>query len=159
MATTMLNSKEAKPIPANISRQLKNVETIGIIGVGYVGKHLLDVFSSSFKVIGYDVSSTRVKALRWTYSQCSHVQISNNEEDLKTARHFLISVPTNLGLDGTPDLSHIISAMKIVERYAGSGSVVVIESTVAVGTTRMLLEPLARSLNLFAGMSPEVCSR
>ncbi|KAF1925618.1 nucleotide sugar dehydrogenase [Didymella exigua CBS 183.55] len=155
MTTTTLNSKEAKTIPADTSRLLRNVDTIGVIGVGYVGKHLLDVFSSSFKVIGYDVSSARVKALRCTYSQGSHVQISNNEQDLKAAKHFLISVPTTLGLDENPDLSHIISATKIVERYAGPGSVVVIESTVAVGTTRLLLEPIARSLHLFAGMSPE----
>ncbi len=157
MATTILNSREAKPVPTKTSIQLHKDETIGIIGVGYVGKHLLEVFSSSFRVIGYDLSSTRVQDLRRMRAKESHVQISNNEEDLGTAKHFLIAVPTTLDLDGHPNLSHIISATKIVERYARPGSVVVIESTVAIGTTRVLLESLARSLKVYAGMSPEVC--
>jgi UDP-N-acetyl-D-mannosaminuronate dehydrogenase len=156
MPTATLSSTEAIPVTKHESRQRRNSTIIGVLGVGYVGKHLLDMFSSSFKTIGYDVSSTRVKSLQSESPLTSRIQFTDNEGDLKTATHFLIAVPTSLGLNGKPDFSHIIDATKIVERYARTGSIVVVESTVAVGTTRMLLEPLARCRKLFVGMCPEV---
>ncbi|PSN61827.1 nucleotide sugar dehydrogenase [Corynespora cassiicola Philippines] len=148
-----------KELPTPVSTQgLKDTgdtPTIAVIGVGYVGKHLVEVFSSSFKIIGYDVSSLRVKQLRLENRQPGQVAYSNNAEDLRAASHFLISVPTVLNSDGEIDLTHITSAMALVERYSRRGSIVVIESTVAVGTTRKLLENLAKYRGLFAGMSPE----
>jgi UDP-N-acetyl-D-mannosaminuronate dehydrogenase len=42
------------------------------------------------------------------------------------------------------------------QNYVNDESIVVIESTVAVGMTRELLGPLAASRGILAGMSPEV---
>lgn len=129
---------------------------VAIIGVGYVGEHLMEVFSSAFKIIGYDVSASRVDRLRLKHSQKENVTFSNDERDLADASHFLVCVPTTLGLNGQVDSSHVRSAIDMLQRYATNESIVVIESTVAVGMTRELLGPLAASRGILAGMSPEV---
>lgn len=130
--------------------------TIAIIGVGYVGEHLMDVFSSAFRVIGYDVSASRIESLRLKHPRSDKTKFSHDETDLKGASHFLVCVPTILGLNGDVDSSHVRSAMSMLHRYVSDRSIVVMESTVAVGMTRELVGPLARSRGVFAGMSPEV---
>ncbi|PON29997.1 nucleotide sugar dehydrogenase [Trichoderma gamsii] len=128
---------------------------VAVIGVGYVGEHLTDVFSRCYNVLGYDVSETRVKDLSAKYSGNKNVRITSKAEDIRNASHFLISVPTLLQADKTVDTSYLQSALATVEEQAAPGSTVVIESSVAVGMTRELLGPLARRKCLFAGMSPE----
>lgn len=125
-------------------RELNNPPVLAVIGVGYVGEHLVYALSSSFEVIGYDVSQSRLEKLRSGNHQLERIKFTSNVEDLRIASHFLISVPTTLRLDGSVDLSNIENALEVIERYARRGSIV-IESTVAVGTTRRPLEPLARS--------------
>ena len=137
-------------------RELNDPPILAVIGVGYVGEYLIYAFSSSFEVIGYDVSQSRLEVLRSGNHQGERVRFTSNVEDLRSASNFLISVPTTLRPDGSVDLSHIEKTLEVIERYARRGSIVVIESTVPVGTTRRLLEPLARSRGIFAGMSPEV---
>ncbi|KAK1249649.1 hypothetical protein MKX08_009652 [Trichoderma sp. CBMAI-0020] len=128
---------------------------VAVIGVGYVGEHLTDVFSRCFNVLGYDVSETRVKDLAAKYYGNERVRITSDAKDLRGASHFLISVPTLLKEDKTVDTSYLESALATVEKQAAPGSTVVIESSVAVGMTRALLGPLAKRKGLFAGMSPE----
>ncbi|KAH7348875.1 hypothetical protein BKA65DRAFT_584738 [Rhexocercosporidium sp. MPI-PUGE-AT-0058] len=142
------------PIPV-FSSSSREHPVLAVIGVGYVGEHLVYSFASSFNIVGYDVSSARLENLRSGNRQPERIRFTNDVEDLRHASHFLISVPTTLRKDGSVDLSHIEDALELVERYARRGSIVVIESTVAIGTTRRLLEPLARSRGIFAGMSPE----
>ncbi|KAL7902969.1 hypothetical protein HDV63DRAFT_412103 [Trichoderma sp. SZMC 28014] len=128
---------------------------VAVIGVGYVGEHLTEVFSRCYKVLGYDVSETRVKDLSVKFYGHNKVHITSDAADLHAASHFLISVPTLLKKDKTVDTSYLQSALATVEQQASPGSTVVIESSVAVGMTRELLGPLAKRKGLFAGMSPE----
>jgi hypothetical protein len=130
---------------------------IAVIGVGYVGTHLVSSFSSRYQVIGFDVSAKRVKDLSAEYQDTHHVSFSRDSQDLRRATHFLISVPTLLRPDKTIDSSYLREALNTVGEVARSGSTVIIESSVAVGMTRQLLGPLAASRKFFAGMSPEVC--
>jgi hypothetical protein len=129
---------------------------IAVIGVGYVGTHLVSSFSSKYKVIGFDVSAKRIENLGVEYQGQENVHFSQESQDLRRATHFLISVPTLLRPDTTIDSSYLSDALKTVGEVARSGSTVVIESSVAVGMTRQLLGPLAANRQLFAGMSPEV---
>jgi UDP-N-acetyl-D-mannosaminuronate dehydrogenase len=132
---------------------------IAVIGVGYVGEHLVRVFSSAFRIIAYDVSASRTESLRSKYLHLENVKFSNDERDLKDASHFLVCVPTMLGCNGKVDSSHVRSAIEMLHCYVSDKSIVVIESTVAVGMTREFLGPLAESHGIFAGMSPEVSKR
>lgn len=130
--------------------------TIAIIGVGYVGEHLMEVFSSAFPIVAYDISASRIDNLRLKYSEKHNVKFSTDSRDFQTASHFLLCVPTSLSLTGGVDSSHIRSAVDMLYPYVKANSIVVVESTVAVGMTRQLLGPLVKARGIFGGMSPEV---
>lgn len=155
------------PVSANQSRvdltlpseQVQSDEepVIAVLGVGYVGSHLVDSFLRNFSVIGFDVSESRVAEMRDKYAKNAAAEFSSDVKDLGRATHFLIAVPTLLRADKSIDSSYLRDAIKTVGQVARRGSTVVIESSVAVGMTRQLLGPLAVSCGLYAGMSPEVC--
>ncbi|KAG6028715.1 hypothetical protein E4U41_000596 [Claviceps citrina] len=128
---------------------------VAVIGVGYVGQHLVDVFSRHFRVIGYDVSPARIDQVKRLFAHNASVQLTTSPEELSRATDFLIAVPTLLSADGRIDSSYLRSALHTVGRHAAAGSTVVVESSVAVGMTRELLGPLALERGFYAGMSPE----
>ena len=45
-------------------RRIMKEETIGIVGLGYVGLPLAAAFAGRFKVVGYDRSTARIEELR-----------------------------------------------------------------------------------------------
>ncbi|KAF5689186.1 Vi polysaccharide biosynthesis vipA tviB [Fusarium circinatum] len=85
---------------------------IAVIGVGYVGTHLVSSFSSKYQVIGFDVSAKRIKDLGVEYQGQENVHFSRESQDLQRATHFLISVPTLLRPDKTIDSSYLRDALK-----------------------------------------------
>ena len=136
--------------------QPENKPVVAVLGVGYVGTHLVESFSSRYNVIGFDVSHLRVRQLRHQYQGNPSLEFTDNSRDLAQATHFLISVPTLLRPDRTIDSSYLRDAIKTIGTVARRGSTIVVESSVAVGMTRQLLGPLAKASGFFAGMSPEV---
>lgn len=130
---------------------------IAVVGVGYVGVHLVELFAPKYKVIAFDISAKRLESLQEKFSQYPAIIGTTDTQLLKDATHFLIAVPTVVRPDRSIDLSHIKSAIKTVYDHARPGAVVVIESSVSVGMTRELLTPLIQEKQLKAGMSPEVC--
>lgn len=128
--------------------------TVAVIGVGYVGEHLVNIFGEHFPVIGFDVSIERIEKLTLANHNTTTV-FTTSTAALAPATHFLIAVPTLLLPNQQVDSSYLRQALAVVGRYARPGSTVVVESSVAVGMTRALLGPLAAAKNLHAGMSPE----
>ncbi|KAH6995281.1 hypothetical protein EDB80DRAFT_755357 [Ilyonectria destructans] len=134
--------------------------TVAVLGVGYVGTHLVSTFATKYPVIGFDVSRTRINDLLAAQMQDpveeqKNIKYTSDTAPLRRATHFLISVPTLLRPDRTVDASFLCNALQTVENHARPGATVVIESSIAVGMTRELLGPLAMRRGLFAGMSPE----
>ncbi|TWU73901.1 hypothetical protein ED733_003468 [Metarhizium rileyi] len=127
---------------------------VAVVGVGYVGRGLVQTFSTQFKVIAYDISSETLRVAKLELGG-SNIRYTSCAADMKPATHFLISVPTLVNADTTINTGHIKAAISTVAEVAQQGSTVVIESSVAVGMTRSLLGPMAVSCGLFAGMSPE----
>lgn len=128
--------------------------TVAVIGTGYVGLHLVEAFSSAYDVIAFDVSARRVEEIKHTVA--NNVTCVSDPSYLTNATHFLISVSTILNpAQRSIDISCIQKAIETISMYARPGSTVIIESSVAVGMTRDLLEPLMRSKSLLCGMSPE----
>lgn len=142
--------EDSRPITAN------EAKIIAVIGVGYVGVHLVELFALKYKVIAFDVSAKRLECLRENFSKYSAIISTTNPRLLREATHFLVSVPTCVRPDRSIDLTHIKSAINTVSEHARPGAVVIIESSVAVGMTRQLLAPLVQQKRLKAGMSPEV---
>jgi UDP-N-acetyl-D-mannosaminuronate dehydrogenase len=129
---------------------------VAVIGCGYVGSHLAACFGKHFRVIALDVSEDRVRQLKEDKTYAEQVTFTTDASKVTEASHFLIAVPTGLKEDNTIDDSHLRAAIETVRKFARNGSTVVVESSVAVGMTRKLLQHLMESKNLKGGMSPEV---
>lgn len=129
---------------------------VAVIGVGYVGHHLVQAFSREYMVVGFDVSEKRIIDIASDFAASANVKLTSDPLDLARATHYLIAVPTLLLPDKTIDTSYLRSAIKTIYPFVRPGSTVVIESSVAVGMTRELVGALASEKSCFAGMSPEV---
>ncbi|KAM0345775.1 hypothetical protein ACHAPU_006128 [Fusarium lateritium] len=148
---------EAEDVFQNVTKPIDPTAEplIAVIGVGYVGEHLVDVFSKNHDVLGYDVSEARTQQLSKKQPVGSRARFTCKAPELAEATHFLISVPTLLLANKSIDSSYLRSALDVVKLHGRRGSVVVVESSVAVGMTRALLGPIAQECGFFAGMSPE----
>lgn len=132
-----------------------NKEVVCIIGVGYVGEHLVDVFGKEFTVVGFDINEKRVGELREKYNESKKIYITCDENDIPLgAALYCISVPTLLKDDNTVEDAFVKSAVACVEKRVKAGSCVVMESSVSVGMTRDLLGFLHDKC-VFVGFSPE----
>lgn len=127
-----------------------------VIGVGYVGLSLLEVFGRSFDCVGFDISDVRINDLRSQrifddYDR--RIELTTDEAFLSSGTHYLIAVPTLLNEGRSINLECVKAAIQTVKKYASSHCCIVIESSVAVGTTRALLGPYKHKYH--CGMSPE----
>ncbi|KAI8891714.1 hypothetical protein BC833DRAFT_613426, partial [Globomyces pollinis-pini] len=128
-------------------------QTVVIIGVGYIGLELSKTFSRKFNVIGYDISSQRIDYLN-TNHQMENTTFQTTLDNMKGAALYLISTTTSLSQNGDINLDHVQMACENVANLATKGSTIVLESSVAIGTTRKLLGKL-RSKDIYIGFSPE----
>jgi len=148
---------------------------ICIIGLGYVGLPLATRFSlKGFDVLGFDINQDRVEELKNSIDRNNDMDVSDinilidgcklssNVEDLLDRNIFIVTVPTPINDDKTPDLRPIISSSKLVGKYISKGSVVIYESTVYPGVTDDVCTPILEkesglvfNEDFFTGYSPE----
>ena len=144
-----------------------------IIGLGYVGLPVAVAFGKTRKVIGFDISSTRIQELQWGIDLTGEVtqseiigsgflEFTSDEKDLASGGIFIVCVPTPIDSNNAPDLSPLISATQIVAHAMSEGALVVYESTVYPGVTEETCIPILEEisgLNLnsefWVGYSPE----
>jgi UDP-N-acetyl-D-glucosamine dehydrogenase len=140
---------------------------IAIIGLGYVGLPLsLQFARSGVNVIGLDIDSAKVEALRRGESYIKHIgaeavreQVAANRFDASTdferirdVEAVIICVPTPLNKNREPDISFILETGRSIARYLQKGTLVVLESTTYPGTTdEDLREVLEAGSGLNAG--------
>jgi threonine dehydrogenase-like Zn-dependent dehydrogenase len=130
---------------------------VAVLGVGYVGLHLVTALSKLYKVIAFDINAKRLAKVAEQFQNNANIYFTYDASSLSPATHFLVAVPTPL-LPGTTetDTSIIRSALDTIRSQARRGATVVIESSVSVGMTRSLLGKMVQEHGLHAGMSPEV---
>lgn len=153
---------------------MKNTK-IGIIGLGYVGLPLAAAFAHKFEVVGYDINTSRVAELNrchdgtneLTESQLEAVigkglSVTTSLEELKKCTVFIVTVPTPVTVNKTPDLTPVIKATETVASVLKKGDTVVYESTVYPGVTEEVCVPLleaktayAFNADFYVGYSPE----
>jgi UDP-N-acetyl-D-galactosamine dehydrogenase len=147
---------------------------IGVIGLGYVGIPLALAFAREYpKVVGYDISTTKVKALKDKIDPTGEGFDSdiaaaetfiptNNEVDLKGCNFFVVTVPTPVNEHKQPDLTPLKGASETLGRVISKGAIVVFESTVYPGVTEEYCAPIIEKVSgltcgkdFFVGYSPE----
>ena len=130
---------------------------VAIIGAGYVGLPLAQVFAEAGKaVVLVDVSAERVAAILRGESYIEDVkserlrELVNNGllgattdyDVLRDTDAILIALPTPLSRQREPDLSIVLSATREIAKRLRPGHLVVLESTTYPGTTRDDVKPL-----------------
>ncbi|MFM7196146.1 MAG: Vi polysaccharide biosynthesis UDP-N-acetylglucosamine C-6 dehydrogenase TviB, partial [Bacteroidota bacterium] len=91
-------------------------DTIGVIGLGYVGLPLAVEFGKVMPVIGFDINEQRIAELRRGYDRTlevsadelkasAHLTFSSSIDDLRKAGVFIVTVPTPVDDSKSPDLS------------------------------------------------------
>ena len=131
-------------------------DKIAIVGQGYVGLPLaMAAANAGFCVVGVDNNSNKVLNLNNFISNIEGVGSGELEKIISEGSYFatedfskladseiiLICVPTPLGKDKKPDLKYLIEATTEVAKNMPKGALIIIESTVAPGTTRNLILP------------------
>ena len=153
----------------------KNNYKICIVGLGYVGLPLAARFSlKGFHVTGFDINESRIEELKNYEDKNDDVHLDNlkvlikssiltsNHSDIKDCDIFIVTVPTPINEDKTPNLNPLISASKLIGSILKKGSIVIYESTVYPGVTDDVCAPiLEKESNLIfnkgfsTGYSPE----
>jgi UDP-N-acetyl-D-glucosamine/UDP-N-acetyl-D-galactosamine dehydrogenase len=151
-----------------------NKKNICLIGLGYVGLPLAVAFAEKFKVVGFDISQSRINELEAGYDRTfeiedsllqlvkSNITYTNNIKDTKECDIYIITVPTPIDSTNRPDLIHLVESSKAVGTVLNQGDIVIYESTVYPGVTEDICVPeLEKSSNMkfnkdfFCGYSPE----
>jgi UDP-N-acetyl-D-glucosamine/UDP-N-acetyl-D-galactosamine dehydrogenase len=135
---------------------------IAILGLGYVGLPIAMAFArAAYPVIGFDINPQRIAELQQGHdrtgelnpadlagiSKASHLRFTSNEEALREARFFIITVPTPIDEARRPDLSLVLSACRSVGRALKKGDIVIFESTVYPGATEEECIPLLETMS------------
>lgn len=137
----------------NIYEKLESrEETLSVIGLGYVGLPLAVEFAKRYNVIGFDVNQQKldeyIKGNDVTEEvgdaalENTTMEFTSDESELKKSKFFVVSVPTPINTDKTPNLTPVISASETVGKNLTEGSIVVYESTVYPGTTEEICIPI-----------------
>jgi nucleotide sugar dehydrogenase len=129
----------------------KNEISVCVLGVGYVGEHLVNTFSKYYNVIGVDLSKKRVEHLKTKYSE---IHFQTDYSGIESCNVFLVSVPTLVKSDKQIDLSCLYSVRDNLKDVIKSGSLIMVESSVYVGATREIFG-FFRERGVFVGFSPE----
>jgi len=157
-----LTARQPKDPDMNSEKQ-----TIGVIGLGYVGIPLMLAISekSGFKALGFDISAERVKMLNEGRSYLkafsdrelrNHIQSGRFEATADMGRlaechAILICVPTPLNKYREPDLSYIVKTTETVAKHLKKEQLVVLESTTYPGTTNEVMKPILETSGLVCG--------
>jgi len=148
-----------------------NQGQISVVGQGYVGLPLaIAAAESGFAVTGIDTDPGRVNALNQGHSPVADIadaeiaavlasgayRASNTFESISGSEIVVICVPTPLDSHHQPDLSAVLAVTQNIAAHLSSGALVIIESTIAPGTTREIIAPLLGTTDSFyLAYSPE----
>lgn len=159
---------------------MKNIK-IGIIGLGYVGLPLARLFATKYPVIGFDINTERVAALRRGHDSTLEVEdevlqavlqptnqmetglyCSDRLEDISDCTFYIVTVPTPVDKTNKPDLSALEKASETVGKVLKKGDIVIYESTVYPGVTEDECVPVLEkisglkfNIDFYVGYSPE----
>lgn len=146
---------------------------ISIIGLGYVGLPLAVEFGKLYETLGFDINEARIKELEKGFDKTNEVEpellneaeklkFSTHIEDLKSSNVYIVTVPTPIDKNKTPDLTPLKSASKMLAQVVGKDDIVIYESTVYPGATEEICLPIIEAgsglifnKDFFAGYSPE----
>ena len=149
------------PLEANF----RDVTSVGIIGLGYVGLPLSILAAGrGFRVVGFDIDEGKIVQLMRReagflssdedaeFKRASTLSVTAKERDLEGLDAYIVCVPTPVHENHLPDLRPLEGACEIVGRHLAYGALVIIESTVSPGVCEAVALPI---LERVSGLSRE----
>jgi len=155
---------------SHLDKLIEKIETrnltAGIVGLGYVGLPLANLFrSQGFNVLGLDIDLSKTEKLMNGESYIGHIPASTIREMRKgnrfvatadfstvaTADTVSICVPTPLDRFKQPDLTAVRNTAEHLVPYLRSGQLIILESTTYPGTTTEVLLPILQKSGLKIG--------
>ena len=147
-------------------------DKIGILGIGYVGLPLAVFFCKKYQVVAFDTNKSRINELKEGHDRNKQIKkgklnsknllFTFSEAQLKKCNIYIITVPTPIFKNKTPDLRYISKASKLAARLLSPKDIVVYESTVYPGATEEFCVPILEKISgfksnkdFFVGYSPE----
>lgn len=142
----------------------KYMDKICMIGLGYIGLPTAIVaVDHGCAVVGVDVDQARVDKINAgdpvihepeIYEKL-HVALGTGRlhatTRIQAADFFIVAVPTPFKENKIADLSYVYSAGESIARVLARGNVVILESTIPVGTTQAFAQFLQDKTGLIAG--------
>jgi len=137
-------------------------DAVAVFGLGYVGLTLATALASrGHTVTGVDINPGLVSRLAdgkidMVEPGLEGLVLTNLRRDqlsfvtdLAGHRHrvYIVAVGTPVDSDGTPDLTALKNTCKTISGYLTRGDIVMLRSTVPVGTTRDVVVPLLENLS------------
>lgn len=145
---------------------------IAVLGLGYVGLPLAIELSLYSKVVGFDINKEKINnyksgidatgEIEDFHNKTNNIEFTSSTDDLRNCNFYIVTVPTPINKDETPDLSPLKTVSQMIATVLNKGDIVVYESTVYPGTTEEVCVPILeeysklRYLDDFTvGYSPE----
>ena len=148
---------------------------IAIIGLGYVGLPLAAAFSKKYPTIGYDINNEKVDAINSGIDPTAELgnkqlqgalndglTTSSELDAIADSNVYIITVPTDIHEDKTPDLNPLKKASEAIGNILKQGDLVIYESTTYPGCTEEVCVPILErisglkfNLDFTVGYSPE----
>jgi UDP-N-acetyl-D-glucosamine/UDP-N-acetyl-D-galactosamine dehydrogenase len=150
-----------------------NDAKVCIVGLGYVGLPLAVEFGKFRETIGFDINQKRVDELKSFIDSTLEVttdeikssdrlSISSNIDEIKNSNVYIVTVPTPIDENNTPDLTPLKNSSTMLSSILKVGDVVIYESTVYPGATEEICIPILETgsglkfnIDFFGGYSPE----
>lgn len=157
-----------EPVSAPISiineQKEKHMNTICMVGLGYIGLPTAIVaVDHGCTVIGIDVDEQRVAKINAGDPVIHEPEIYEKLQvalgtgrlrattTMQAADYFIVAVPTPFKENKLADLSYVYSAGESIAPVLAQGNVVILESTIPVGTTDAFARFLQDKTGLIAG--------
>jgi len=129
------------------------METIAIVGLGYVGLPLAVAFGKLMPTIGYDLSPQKIGSYRRHIDPsgtvidddiraATRLTFTSDPAELARADFFIVAVPTPIDAARKPDFAPLMRASEDVAAHLRAGATVVYESTVYPGATEEVCIPI-----------------
>lgn len=149
------------------------MQTLAVIGLGYVGLPLVVEFGKHMRTIGFDISKHKVESCqRGTdpsreledaqLAAARHAVYTDDGAMLREADMVIVAVPTPVDDAHIPDFTPLVGASTSVGRNLKKGATIVYESTVYPGATEEVCIPVIEresglkwKQDFFVGYSPE----
>ena len=161
-----MTAQQDVPAPGLPTAVEVGARDVAIVGAGYVGIPLAQVFCEAGKsVVLVDVDPGRVARLNRGDSYIEDVPdevlrtlvndglvATTDYDSLRAADAILIALPTPLSRQREPDLSILLGAAAEIAKRLRRGQLVVLESTTYPGTTTRELRPVLEESGLVAGV-------